>query len=404
MTAIGDLQDYVVLIQDCTDPTNAFTDAMPIRAEVPFSSLSWGRRESDVSKAVVSTDLSCVDGVRFQGWDDVISVYRNGSLQWCGPIVGWTKSLSGEVEVVAHDIFAWAAKRFIYADIDATNEDVWSFLGDAVSDIAAASSEYAPWFLINPDYVHPAQAFGVGLSLSVKSSELRLLSELLTTLVEEYGLFYTALPTGGWYDDAALELKVPLTEKDIVGGASMVVDCLPTARTLFLPRDRAGASGFIGTTSVTFSPSVIAPYSTFVQQAMVEEMTKTSDASVSELRARQLRAFASRFFPVVTLESVQLSGEFGSAVSGFNGMSTLIPGLTIDWNVADLPLEVPVAVVAASGRPNRTDILVDPTSYLTIGTTSVARLTELDVNVSVDQDGVAETISALFIPWAEPSA
>lgn len=403
MTAIGEAVDYVVLIQDCTDSVTAFTPSAPIIAELNYSSLNWSRRQNDVSKASCVVPVDCVD-VPLKGWDYVMGVYRNGEVQWSGPITGWTVSKSGQLEIAASDIFAWAKKRFVYQDTDLSDVDLWAYLTELFSDLQASHSEYAPWAYLNPGNVHPGSTFGLDVSVALKASELRRVYDVMNDFVEAYGLFFTALPASAWYDDAALELAVPLSDHDIYGDPSITVDCEGTARTLYLASDQAGSHGYQTTEAVFLSPSVVPPYTEFVQETVSEQPPQASDTSSSfELKAAKLRALADVLYPKVAIEKVTLAPSFGGGVSGFNGMNTLIPGLTVRWSVADLDLDIPSAVVRASNRNNRTDILTDPTEYLTIGTSQIVRLTEVDVSVSLAEDGMTEDVTVQFVPWAEES-
>lgn len=405
MVAIGDPESYVAVIRDGSDPATAYTEQAPILRELKWSKLQWGRVTSDVSTSTVTVPWddsggNCQPG-DLQGWDRVISIYRNGDLQWQGPIVGWTTDANGGLDIAAHDLFAWTKKRLIAADYSAAELDAMSLWDALVLDVLTASSETVPWTLIRPTSVG-AGSFGIKVTRDYRYSELRNLYEVISQLRDDIDFFFTALPGSAFYDDGDLyrSTKPALNTSTVVDMVRVTVDCLEIADHVYFGEDGAGPSGYANVDVIKLPKSGLTDYSVYDQDAVALEPVGAGSLAVasSTTKARHLKALALRCAPTTTIEQITIGPKFGAGVYWFNGLNTLTPGLVADWQFPFAPLSVPVVTLPPSARldwyiPGRSGFLYSASS-------NQVRLTEVSVTVETGDEGEAsEVISASFVPW-----
>ncbi len=99
-----------------------------------ISSLKWGRRLDEISKAGIEhvlTDERCCDMLeRLEPWADSVELRENGQLVWSGPITAVEYSSAG-VSVECADELMWSRRRALTADYEKTQDsslhfkDVW---------------------------------------------------------------------------------------------------------------------------------------------------------------------------------------------------------------------------------------------------------------------------------------
>jgi len=124
---LGTAEEYTVII--------TARDLQTYAAEVPWSKISWGRVLDEVSSASVTVPdvfggLRCnIElGDAIVPWRFGLRIERNGSEVWSGPITQITRPVrngagSDYVEISAQDIMAWMSKRttaasHLYTDVD----------------------------------------------------------------------------------------------------------------------------------------------------------------------------------------------------------------------------------------------------------------------------------------------
>lgn len=403
MASIGSPESYVAVVRDGSDPATAYTEQAPILRELKWSKLQWGRVESDVSTSTITVPWddsggNCESG-DLKGWDRVVGIYRNGILEWQGPIVGWTVGATGDLTIAAHDLFAWTKKRLLAADYSSSELDLMTLWDALILDVLTASSETVPWTLLRPTSVG-AGAFGVKLTRDFKYAELRNLYEVVSQFRDDAGFYFTALPGAAFYSDSLLDRtsKPVLNERTVIDMAGVTVDCLETASNLYTGEDGAGASGYANVT-VTPAPAAIGAYSAYDQDAVWNEQVGTNPiGNTSTSKARRLEAAARRAAPTVSIEELVLGPDFGTGTTWFNGMNTLIPGLVAAWRFGFTSLDVPNVSVRASNRTDYYDPSPNPWTVFT--TVNYARLTEVAVSVEVGDSGEAtEEVRASFKPW-----
>ena len=111
-----------------------------------------------------------------------------------------------------------------------------------------------------------------------------------------------------------------------------------------------------------------------------------------------MNRLARHYAPTVTLEELTIAPRFGGGTPRFGGIMDLAPGLTCNWLVDGLDLTVPTIVVP---RPSRIDVYPPEEIVPYVAETSLVRCSEMNVDVKVSQEeGLTETVTALFAPWA----
>lgn len=97
-----------------------------------ISSLSWGRRVDDISKAQINHVLSdvspqCCDQLeRLEPWADSVELIENGQLVWSGPITAVEYAGEG-VQVECRDELIWSRKRALTANYEKTQDSALHF-------------------------------------------------------------------------------------------------------------------------------------------------------------------------------------------------------------------------------------------------------------------------------------
>lgn len=394
MAAIGTPSEYVALLKDGSqtlEPTQA-----PVVFDVPWESLAWGRRESDVSAASVVFHADCLTLPALHGWDQELLIFRDGTPVWWGPVTGWSISTDGRVEIAARDIFAWTKKRLLASAFDETDVDVWAFITSRLDELAFFDAVFQPWARMDPTILHDGVAFGKVITKAYRVNELKTMYELLRELVADFGLFFTAHGINITYDDTQFDLRVPLSLQHLAEAATLTVDASNTAEVLYIAKDSSGAYGYADVDN--YGPlGILDPYATLLQQAVYQEPPTSGQVHINQRDGRSLTQLARHYAPTVDLEEVVLAPTFGGGTANFDGINDLCPGLTINWMVEELPLNIPTVVVP---RPTRIDVFPPEEIVPFVTTGSLVRVSEVNVAVSrTDEDGIFEKVSFIAQPW-----
>lgn len=125
VTAVGGklgCGEYVVRIQD--------RGGDPVRTELEWQSLSYGRKVDDMSDARVTVgadglaDEECCQALSgLQAWKHEISIWRDGVEAWVG-VVGDPEYTADGVTIPARDLFQWMERRNLEHDRTFTGVDL----------------------------------------------------------------------------------------------------------------------------------------------------------------------------------------------------------------------------------------------------------------------------------------
>lgn len=107
--------------------------------ELPWTSLSYGRRLDDISTATVTigtsdvSDSCCLALASVRSWSHELAIYRNDVLVWCGPVIEpqWKR---GEVTIPARDLFQWFERRTLPTDRSYVATDLATIFNQYVTD------------------------------------------------------------------------------------------------------------------------------------------------------------------------------------------------------------------------------------------------------------------------------
>jgi hypothetical protein len=113
---LGCAQDYAVAFHDRTG-------AVPVGTALEPTSVAWGRVLDDTSDAQAVVDLAspecCETLSSVRTWCNDMSLYRDGSLVWQGPVTE-IEYVGDQVTISAKDVTAWLARRVIHTAMDFT--------------------------------------------------------------------------------------------------------------------------------------------------------------------------------------------------------------------------------------------------------------------------------------------
>jgi len=422
VTTIGCADDYEVVLEDSS---TIGTVAVQRRlSDLEFSELTWGRVESAVSEASVTLALDAYGPgccpYPLRGWDQSIAIYRNGRRQWGGPIVGWRVLDDGRVQIAARDLLAFAMKEFIYTNRTFAAVNWQEVISQLVTDISGGLGTTVPWSTIDPasfpEYAEYAAGFPYVVDRTYAISQMKYLLEAMTELAAEagetfscgpervhYGAYGLAQENGLGFVDTARPI---INNHTVFGIPKVVVDCLGVATDVFAVGSAAGPGGFqrVNNVRITPLPDGLTNYSEhFHLQAAVQPDPRWN------LEAQMLGGHVSAvaaLAPVVTLEAVHLTPEFGSMPEvsgsgpfrpGLDGLAGVRPGLVAKWGFDDdCWTHLPVT------RP--TDPRMGAPALEFTPNIELVRLVQLDVRVAATDDGFDESIQAHFTPWAELSS
>lgn len=106
----------------------------PLRSELLWESLNFGRRVDEVSSATVTCG-SAPPYVR--AWQHELVIFRNDELAWCGPVSPPTWDANQDtpnVTIQAPDLFGWFDVRCLERDRSWTQEDLSAPFEQAAAD------------------------------------------------------------------------------------------------------------------------------------------------------------------------------------------------------------------------------------------------------------------------------
>lgn len=154
---------------------------------VAWDTLSWERVLDDTSQATVSLNLAdpaCCDLLsQVRPWQHELSIYRDGSEIWVGPLVTVAEPPE-QNQLTARDITAWWDRRFIHEDHFYTATDIATIFQE-ISDDAMAPDP-------SPGLVLQAAACGVTAALTVLAAQHLIAAASLRDLAT-IGLDWTAV-------------------------------------------------------------------------------------------------------------------------------------------------------------------------------------------------------------------
>ncbi|MFR9675860.1 hypothetical protein [Streptomyces sp. TR02-1] len=91
--------------------------------------VEWGRRLCETSESIVTVGKRLAGAEccrllgRAQPWAHEMSVYRDGDLVWQGPLTN-VRERRGDFILQAHDITAWAARRWVNRTVSEETKDI----------------------------------------------------------------------------------------------------------------------------------------------------------------------------------------------------------------------------------------------------------------------------------------
>src|SRR5688572_8003033 len=90
--------------------------------DIPYATVSYGRRLDEVSDCSIEVPVAeairtdcCLTLTDLSPWQHEISVYRDDTLVWVGPVVDVTYTRD-TVTIAAKDLFQWFERRKIEGD------------------------------------------------------------------------------------------------------------------------------------------------------------------------------------------------------------------------------------------------------------------------------------------------
>lgn len=405
MGLIGEPEEYIVTLEDTASVfASASVDASTVLHELPWASgTRWGRVKNGVSTATVFISNDEWGRTRcpypLHGWDDSIGIYRNGTLVWRGPLLGWRRTSAGQIELSAQDIGAFMDRALSLEDQTATDVSLWSFVDTYVDNVGLTMHASAPYTFMTPYLFNPGESGGVLVTKSLVGKEARTMSTVFGELSTEFDLFYAVGPDGFHFDPAEYNFGASaptLHEGSVAGMPQVAVDCSNVAGAVFAVGSNAGTGGYqvitdssmgarVGATAYSSQPLAI------IVEPNVHLQGDQFDVAVTKPSANALS-------PKVTVETLRLLPSFGSvsATAGsrcFNGIDDLRPGLVVRWGFdADCLSAIPITTVGD---------VTTKIAYVQSERLAAARLVQLDVTIGRADGGIIEAVNGSFIPIAD---
>lgn len=108
---------------------------VPVADPIPYQSLTWGRVVDDISSCEADLALSCGLPADLRPGRHEVSVYRDGSRVWVGPLLDITTS-GGSTKIIAKDRLWWSTVRLLRADHISTGApiDAGTLFGQILTD------------------------------------------------------------------------------------------------------------------------------------------------------------------------------------------------------------------------------------------------------------------------------
>lgn len=417
MGAIGAPEEYIVLLEDAgvvfsspffLNPMTAYPDDGGVLHEVPFSSLTYGRVTNNISTATVTVPNDeygkTLCPYPLHGWDQAVAIYRNGLLVWRGFLMGWRRTSSGQVQLSARDVLAIGDRWMSLSDVVATDQELWSAVSDYIEAVGVTMHATLPMFIMDPLNMHPGGTSDISITKTFVGADARTLTSVFEELASEYNLFYSAGPDGVHYDKREFYFGTAapvLNTHSVLNVPVVVVDCSGVAGMLFALSDNAGIGGYRTIEDASMTEQVgIDAYST--QFNLGEGVEPDPRAVGNELTIAVTRKAVETLVPKTTIEALKLATTFGSTDNfksgadefrGFRDFNDLRPGMVARWGfeedcLSEVPITSPIDPTAKTGFYRTSRIVA-------------VELVQLDVSVNRADDGLAEVISASFVPIAD---
>lgn len=390
--------EYEVFVRDSTTEFPLFS--------LDHSSLQWQRVRSAVSVGSVvvpQLNVNCENLNRLRGWDQLMSIERDGEIVWDGPIMGWSVSPEGDVTIDAKDRWAEAGRRYIGLDRDYTGTPTaaGTIVNNLLADALLGNVSYDPYAMSIPSFLTSnlgALVTGINANqpkVAYKVAELKKVADAL----DELGVFYTMLgsqlinvfanvdATGYWsglYSGVPWDSPV-LGEATTFGAPPIKVDYSELANVFFEGQDVQGLNGF---PVITNSEDTYGRPLTHVHGRLEGAKANSTLPAFAQPTVGNPPPFPQDAInPNITIEKIRLAPEFGSRTFR-DDLSLLIPGMTawvdfentcgfnVPWLEQMLGLFLPGDLRANAAITQ-------------------VRLQQLDVEVSADGD---EKVLGSFIP------
>jgi hypothetical protein len=423
MATIGGPDEYEAFL------TNGLTGQVIYRW--PWSMIRWSRSRNEVSTAAVTIAAEdggiecCRSFGGLVGWEQLISIERNGSVVWDGPVTGWSRPSgksggNGSFTVRAHDRFALTMKRLISltrAGLSDPGALFYNLLNDAGIG-TLSGSPFAYTLPASGDFLlKPANK----VDSSVIVERLERVYDAVAALVAQNAISYSQVCDTLWPDETVVRdllgpygVRPKLSEDVVIDIPGVEVDALNLATVAYggaLGQGTAGSA--VISTQLPFygvySSSTLHTGQQFDRPAEVNPLV-AADGYVTQLDVATEVLAAESATPAFTIEQVRVSCDFGSTEMN-EDLSNLIPGAIIDIDFED---------TCAFNEPfvgTRDEYLywytsgTDPEPTLDVyswmarpvssATIHAARLERIDVTVSMTEDGIEEEFLVSLTPTAE---
>lgn len=397
-------------------------------------------------------------------WSMMLVIERDGTIEWDGPIIGWGRpSITAPdsprgVEIRALDRFCLTQHRLVGANrvmpssfgnsiyianlqqimldanLDNPTYDPWAFHvprynsgfdDDFIVDVGLAGDQW--------NFQNQAQAYDMRRELFV--DRLDTVYTVVQEIVDTGGLYYcqvgatlhmNEMIVRAWLDDIdpspdatattnydlARVHRPRLDDSTTIDIMGIDVDGNSQATDYFVATAGQGENGFpqIGSANIYGTQFIdgaldlafnnAQAYTEDPLLSVAENLTKATHTLSVQAQYEAVQAAAPRF----TIEQTRLGPEFGSAAMG-DDLLNLVPGVLIDIDTeSTCAFDVPMVVLDywyrefTGSSHNGAGYFLTP---LAADAVRVAKLEQLDVTVSMTEDGIVEEILASLTPFAD---
>lgn len=436
MPSLGVPYEYEAVI---TDGLTGETITM-----LPWSKIKWQRARNKVSQAeafvaIADGGMSVMREAPPRPWNTLLSIQRNGSVVWDGPVTSWSRpSRSGPGQppgftIRAHDRLALLMRRLVGADITATSRSsMGTLFRDLLvsGDLGGANDPYTFVLPSQSDFMNTFSFNSAGTEFSYASiaadreyrvARLERLFDVISELAELGLITFTQAADKMWVNEVTLRnllggggSRPVLSEATTLAVPGVEGDALGMSNKVYAGTQSQGKAGFPTVADCTFFAS------TYVQGTLesgyassrsgqTDEASATYSSPLSVAAAGEAARSAA---PSVTIERTPLAPSFGCPAMDVT-LSNLVPGIIVDVDYAEsVAFDVPVVSVNPEYRYWYTASIfgVPPTpeqrfAYMFTPVSSdeirLARLEQLDVGVDSTDGPIVETVDASFTPYAE---
>lgn len=403
-----------------------------------------------------------IGGLRW--WEQMLVIFRNGTDIWDGPVLGWSRpSLTQPnaprgVTILAQDRMVLTMHRLVGANRTMPssfgNSIYTANLQQVMLDAGIGDPNLDPYEFIVPRYnsgfdddfivdvglsgdqdffQNQAQAYDMRRELKV--DRLETVFSVIDEIVTTGGLYYSMIgPTlhmnemivRAWLDDQVLPGDATATTNyeemarsrprlddastyDVVG---VQVDANSVATDFFVATAGQGENGFPQVGSAAIYGGIF--LTSTLDLAVVNSSAYTEDPGLSVAenlaKATHVLSVQAQYAAVeaataaVTLEQTRLGPGFGCEAMK-DDLSNLIPGVLIDIDIeSTCAFNVPITRLDYWYR-EFTGPLHDGAGYfltpLAADAVRAAKLEQLDVTVTMTDNGLDEEVLASLTPWAD---